>query len=266
MSTERFNTAVRAFHQGTFHGQEGKCPLCGVELTFIHLPWECTFWDGKVPALPAQWVERLKAGTEPELWNRGMTQSIFYIPDGGMATFNGEGLLGIPRSVHLASWTCCFFGHCTNLQRSQTRFAFAICIHHIQTQERVGSLTGICPGQATRLRALFYGLKHMSLHLRDKVRVAVFNQAIWNAWNPWAAYEKFPDLSQGLEQEDFAQIKLLLFQLPGLKKSLTSSVTSMKTHETSCVWQEDAWRFFFRTNLTFSTRKRASRTRTKGMS
>ena len=26
--------------------------------------------------------------------------------------------------------------------------AFAICIHHIQTKERVGSLTGICPGQA----------------------------------------------------------------------------------------------------------------------
>ena len=52
----------------------------------------------------------------------------------------------------------------------------------------------------------------MSLHPRDKVHVAVFNQAIWNAWNPWAAYEKFPDLCQGLEQEDFAQIKLLLFQ------------------------------------------------------
>ena len=83
ISTERINTALRAFHQGTFHGQEGKCPLCDVDLTFIHLLWECTFWEGKVPSLPTQWIERLNAGTEPELWNRGMTQSIFYIQEHG---------------------------------------------------------------------------------------------------------------------------------------------------------------------------------------
>ena len=220
ISTERFNSALRAFHQGTFHGQSGKCPLCGVELTFIHLLWECTFWDGKVPALPDQWRERLQAGTEPELWNRGMTQSIFYIKDGGMATFNGEGLWDALEACHLPP------GHAVSLAVAPTcrdsrhkRFAFAICIHHIQTKERVGSLTGICPGDATRLRALFYGLKHMSLHLRDKAHVAVFSQAIWDAWNPWTAYAKFPDLTQGLEHEDFAQIRLLLFQAKEMHSS-----------------------------------------------
>ena len=91
------------------------------------------------------------------------------------------------------------------------------CIHQVFTRERereresLGSLTGICPGQATRLRALFYGLKHLSLHIRDKVHVAVFQHSIWKHWSFSAAHEKFPDLSKGLEHEDFDQVRLLLF-------------------------------------------------------
>ena len=92
MTSEKTAVGIRALHQGALHGQSGKCPLCGVELTFIHLLWECSFWEGRVQPLPDQWRDRIQANTEPELWNRGMTQSIFYIPDGGMATFTGEGL------------------------------------------------------------------------------------------------------------------------------------------------------------------------------
>ena len=68
--------ALRALHQGTLHGQKGHCPLCGDELTFVHLLWQCRFWKGKVKDLPDQWKQRLEAGTEPELWQRGMVQSI----------------------------------------------------------------------------------------------------------------------------------------------------------------------------------------------
>ena len=88
---DKLGPALRAFHQGTYHGVSGLCPLCGVDLTFKHLLWECSFWKGKVRDLPDQWKQRLQAGTEPELWQRGMVQSIFYIQEGGMGTFVTEG-------------------------------------------------------------------------------------------------------------------------------------------------------------------------------
>ena len=75
--SEKNGPALRAFHQGTLHGQQGHCPLCGEDLTFTHLLWQCRFWKGKVKDIPEQWKQRLEAGTEPELWQRGMVQSIF---------------------------------------------------------------------------------------------------------------------------------------------------------------------------------------------
>ena len=134
------------------------------------------------------------------------------IPDGGMATFNGEGLWADLEACNLPA------GHAVSLAVAPTskdprhrRYVFAICIHQVFTRERVGSLTGICPGKATRLRALFYGLKHLSLHIRDKVHVVVFQHNIWKNWSFMAAHEQFPDLSMGLEREDFDQVRLLLF-------------------------------------------------------
>ena len=122
---------------------------------------------------------------EPELWNRGMTQSIFYIPDGGMATFSGEGLWADLEACNLPA------GHAvspavapTSRDPRHRRYVFAICIHQVLTKERVGSLTGICPGKATRLRALFYGLKHLSLHIRDKVHVAVLRSMLRSSSMP----------------------------------------------------------------------------------
>lgn len=132
-----------------------------------------------------------------------MTQSIFYILDGGMATFSEEGLWEDLQEVTLAVAP-------TSRDRRHRRYAFAICVHQVFTKEIVGSLTGICPGKA-RLRALFYGLKHLSLHIQDKVHVAVFSHATWKAWSFMAAHEQFPDPSQGLEHEDFDQVRLLLF-------------------------------------------------------
>lgn len=89
---DRLGPALRALHQGTLHGLSGTCPLCGVELTFKHVLWECQFWTGKAKELPEQWKQRLAAGTEPELWQRGTAQSIFYIQKGGVGTFVTEGL------------------------------------------------------------------------------------------------------------------------------------------------------------------------------
>ena len=221
MTSEKAAVGIRALHQGTLHGQTGTCPLCGVELTFIHLLWECSFWEGRVQPLPQQWRERIQANSEPELWNRGMTQSIFYIPDGGMATFSGEGLWADLEACNLPA------GHAVSLAVAPTskdprhrRFVFAICIHQVFTRERVASVTGICPGKATRLRALFYGLKHLSLHIRDKVHVAVFDHAIWKHWSFFAAHERFPDLSMGLEHEDFDQVRLLLFNRKEMDSNL----------------------------------------------
>lgn len=71
-------------------------------------------------------------------------------------------------------------------------------------------MTGICPGKATRQRAFFYALKHLSLHINDKVQVPVFQRSTWKIWSWMVAFEQFPDLCQGLEQEDYDQVRLLL--------------------------------------------------------
>ena len=63
-----------AFHQGTLNGQDGHCPLCGAELTFVHLVWECSYWQGKVKELPDEWKDRTSQNIEPEIWNRGISQ------------------------------------------------------------------------------------------------------------------------------------------------------------------------------------------------
>ena len=230
MTSEKIAIGIRALHQGTLHGQTGKCPLCGVELTFIHLLWECSFWEGRVQPLPDQWRDRIQANTEPELWNRGMTQSIFYIQDGGMATFSGEGLWADLEACSLPA------GHAVSLAVAPTsrdprhrRYVFAICIHQVFAKERVASLTGICPGKATRLRALFYGLKHLSLHIRDKVHVAVFQHSIWKNWSFMPAHDHFPDLSAGLEHEDFDQVRLLLFSRREMDSNLNRKAFQQDT-------------------------------------
>ena len=46
---------------------------------------------------------------------------------------------------------------------------------------------------------------------KEKVNVAIFDHGVWKAWQPSAAYEQFPDLYQGLDPEDFAQVRPLLF-------------------------------------------------------
>ena len=158
----------------------------------IYLLWQCSFWKGRVKDIPAQWHERLQAGTDPELWNRGMTQSLFYLPDGGMATFTGEGLwtdletlpvtAGQAFSVAIAP-TCRDPRH--------RRFVFAICIHNVNTKERVGSITGICPGKASRQRAFFYALKHLSLHINDKVQMPSFNCPPGNCGPGWLPLSNF---------------------------------------------------------------------------
>ena len=213
MRAERQSTALRAFHQGTLHGQEGSCLLCGEDPTFIHLLWQRSFWEGRVKALPTQWQEGLRVGTDPELWNRGMTQSLSYIQDGGMATnVQRRRALGEPGNFHFATGHACSVAIaliCKDPRRK--RYVFAICVHQVLTKERVASLTGICPGKATRNRAFFYAPKHLSMHVSDKVHVAIFSHSVWKMWSWMAAYEHFLDLCQDLEREDFDQVRLRLF-------------------------------------------------------
>lgn len=52
-----------------------------------------------------------------------MTQSIFYIPDGGMATFNGEGLWANMETCNLPS------GHAVSLAAAPTP-TFCLCYLH----------------------------------------------------------------------------------------------------------------------------------------
>ena len=209
---EKNGPALRALHQGTLHGQQGHCPLCGEDLTFTHLLWQCRFWKGKVKDIPEQWKQRLAAGTEPELWQRGMVQSIFYIQEGGMGTFQHEGTWTMEEAFAIPA------EHAISLAVAPTckdvrhkRYVFVLCMHQVFSKRRVAALKGICPGQATKSRAIFYGLKHLALHSKEKVHVAIFDHGVWKAWQPTAAYELFPDLYQGLDPEDFAQVRPLLF-------------------------------------------------------
>ena len=70
----RLACALRAFHQGTLHGFKGQCPLCGVELSTVHLIWECSYWQGRVKDIPDEWKDRISQNIEPEIWNRGLSQ------------------------------------------------------------------------------------------------------------------------------------------------------------------------------------------------
>lgn len=128
-----------------------------------------------------------------------------------------------------------------------------ICLRHVFTRRLTATFKGICPGHATKCRAIFYGLKHLALHSKEKVTVAIYDHAVWKAWQTTRAYECFPDLFEGLEPEDFTQVRKELDtnaasfskkltkkprslpRLPGMKKSWICKRASMKTHETFCV-------------------------------
>lgn len=97
------------------------------------------------------------------------------------------------------------------------KFGFAIRVHNTATRKRIGSIIGVCPGQASQARGLFYALKHLALHVKDKVPAAVFHHGVWRTWQPYLAYETFPDLYKGLEYEDFDQVQPLLFARQKLK-------------------------------------------------
>lgn len=219
-------SALRALHQGTLYGEEGKCPLCNQELTFIHLIWQCQYWKGRVKNLPAQWKECLECGTEPELWNRGMVQSIFYQVETGMGSFESTGHCRAQETLSFGpghAFTIALAPTCSDGRHK--KFCFAICVHRIADREQVASLTGICPGKVTKHRALFYALKHLALHVKEKVQVAIYDHQVWKHWTPHQAYENYPDLFQGLECEDFEMIKPLLFSLKELKQNLLGTIS-----------------------------------------
>ena len=116
-------------------------------------------------------------GTEPELWQRGLVQSIFYVQEGGMGTFHNEGLWTAEAAYDIPP------GHTISLAVAPTckdvrhkRFVFVLCMHQVFSKRCVTVLKGICPGQATRARALFYG--HLALRSKEKVHVALYDHAV----------------------------------------------------------------------------------------
>ena len=99
-----------------------------------------------------------------------MTQSLFYVQE-GRGNVQRRRALGEPGNFHFA--TCSVAIALTSKDPRHKRYVFAICVHQVLTKERVASLTGICPGKATRNQAFFYALKHLSVHVNDKVQVAI---------------------------------------------------------------------------------------------
>ena len=221
-------TGLRAFHQGTIHGH---CPLCGVELTFTHLLRQRSFWKGRVKDLSQEWASRLAAGTDPELWQRGLVQRIFYEPEEGISTIEGTGLWHLGQ-LRLNK------GHICSIPTAQTcgdkrhkRFASAICVHLTSNKQQVGSITGICPGPATKQRATFYAVKQLALHVIEKTPAALYDGRAWKNWKPHVAFETFPDLFTGLEFEDFDHVWPLLFSKKELEKNDLRRITQTDTQK-----------------------------------
>ena len=231
-TSEEIATGLRALHQGTLHGISGHCPLCGVDLTFVHLLWECTFWKGRTKALPDEWISRLNFGTDPELWQRGFVQSLFYEPEEGLATIEGTGLwkdLGFLKADK--GLICSIAVAPTCGDRRHRRFAFAVCAHQTKTRQQIASITGICPAPATKRRATFYALKQLALHVVEKTPVALYDVKSWQTWKPHLAFETFPDLFPGLEFEDFDHVWPLLFSTKELQQNELRRVTQRDTQK-----------------------------------
>ena len=109
-------------------------------------------------------------------------------------------------------WACCLDIAPTCVDKRRQQYIFAIGIFEIATKECVASIThGICPGDASRQRATFYALKQLALHVLDRTHVGISNMHVWKAWTPYMAMDKYPDLHQGLEYEDFEMVRPLLF-------------------------------------------------------
>ena len=147
----------------------------------------------------------------------GVVQRIFYEPEEGVSTIEGTGLwqeLGQLR-----------------LNNRRKRFAFAICVHLTSNKQQVGSISGICPGPATKHRAIFYAMKQLALHVIEKTPVALYDGKAWTNWKPHVAFEAFPDLFTGLEFEDFDHVWPLLFSQKELEQNDLRRITQSDTQK-----------------------------------
>lgn len=87
------------------------------------------------------------------------------------------------------------------------------------------------PVRVSKHRALFYALKHLALHVSEKIQVAIYDHQVWKNWTPHLAYENYPDLFQGLECEDFELLRPLLFSLKKLKENPLRSFLQKATSQ-----------------------------------
>ena len=178
----------------------------------MHLIWECSYWQGRVKDIPDEWKDRISQNIEPEVWHRGLAQLPFRERHGGPSTFIGTGKWHDLQPCHIDhGHACCLDIAATCADVRHQQYIFAVGIFEIATKECIASITGICPGEASRTRATFFALKQLSMHLLDSTHVGISNLQVWKAWTPHMAMERFPDLYYGLEFEDFDQVRPLLF-------------------------------------------------------
>lgn len=182
--------------------------------------------------LSTEWASRLEAGTDPELWQRGFVQSIFYEPEEGHSTLEGTGLWKDLGQLKLhKGYICSIATAPTCGDKRHKRMAFAVCIHQTSNRQQVGSITGICPGPATKKRAIFYAMKQLALHVVEKTPVGLYDVGAWKSWKPHVAFEQFPDLFTGLEFEDFDHVWPLLFSVKELDQDETRRITQQDTQK-----------------------------------
>ena len=165
------------------------------------------FWE-RDKDLPQEWTNRLAA------------------------TFEGIGLRKDLSPLRLDKGHICSIAVApTRGDKRHKRFAFAICVHLTTNKKRVGSITGICPGPASKKRALFYALKQLALHVIEKTPVALCDAGVWKTWKPHVAFETFPGLFKGLEFEDFDQVWPLLFSTKELDQIELRRITQQDTQK-----------------------------------
>ena len=209
------------------HSSRHDCPLCGTGLSFVHLLWECSYWKGKVKEIPDEWKDRVSHDIEPEIWHRGLSRLPFRERHGGPSTLEGTGKWQDLQPCHVdPGHACCLDTVVTCVDKRHQQHIFAIGIFEIATKECVASIMGICPGGSSKQRATVYALKQLALHILDSTHVGISNLQVWKSWTPHLAMERFPDLHQGLEFEDYEHLRPLLFlshlqQEEGMKTSKT---------------------------------------------
>ena len=127
--------------------------------------WLCKFHHGRGrTALPISWTERVTNQGEDPLWSRGWTSKERYEHETGAPSLQGHGLWQHLEVLDLADHRGYVLTNDAMPTTYDTRsqgWVFALCLHTLSTSQlqRVAAITGLPPGQQTKARALYYGMR-----------------------------------------------------------------------------------------------------------